>query len=158
MFRQNYFWSFNFSNFSKVNLKTNFLSQSNVISVFIWSIDCSSQANICWDFQKSFYKSLNSTFKDFFPESNDRTIACVLILWLRNIEIFLYFINNSFFSSYAVFFTLLFTSYMCYYVHAKKVQKRRNMYRGRHLVRESSVGNNYSITFETQFVQKLGVQ
>ena len=42
-------WKLNFSNFSKVNSTTDFISQFHVILAFIWCMDDTSQANICQD-------------------------------------------------------------------------------------------------------------
>ena len=76
------FWKVNFSSFFKANLKNNITSPSDVISVFIWSIDLFSQANIF----------LDMAFPEAIPEFYD---WYVFQRFFRNmmIEIWLEFLN-----------------------------------------------------------------
>ena len=68
---------------SKGNLKIEFAFQSNTILtlVEVLTINHTSRVNICWDMliieKKSFSIFFNENFQDYFPESDDRTMALV---------------------------------------------------------------------------------
>ena len=68
-----------FFDFSKAKLKTNFITQSNVVLTFILCTDHNCQSNICWDikFPKKIQEICVGTFGDLFLYCNDSNRAKV---------------------------------------------------------------------------------
>ena len=74
---RNIFLSLNLSNFSKSNLKTNFISQSDIILAFIGSINHTAQVSIFWVYNvtSNCFRSFYRAFEKFFLEWDDNNRA-----------------------------------------------------------------------------------
>ena len=73
-------WKPSFPIFSKANLKTNFISQSNTFSDFAWANFILGQYFLGYDVsKKSFQNILNWISQIFFPERGDRNKASVYV-------------------------------------------------------------------------------
>ena len=79
------FWNIDFSNFSKANLKTNFISQSNFSLVLIPSLNHIAVVSICWDMlcPENYSGIISCIFASFYLEKDDinraRIIFCLLV-------------------------------------------------------------------------------
>ena len=92
------FWKLYFFNYSKINLKTNFISQLHVILTFIWCIDHTSQANTYWDMKcpkihsKIFWRNFPKTL---FGKFQNVMIGILLLSdkWFRNKSIVWWYVS-----------------------------------------------------------------